>query len=1169
MKLLHWCTLSPQGPSSLAAIRFSAPIRVSLIRIFPNGSQPFTNCPDVIAQTEPDSFYLDVFFNAQALKPAESKEKQRAPNALVPTTIAYAGGQADFTVDLGTEYATRLMIVKGKFDVVSFAIYGEVVSDAQPSAESVQDIPPTSIPSAQAIPLSRSLDVANAVDPTQLAKSLLSIIPESPSLSLASRLVLCMKPESNDWDDPDFPHLYANLEREIALDSFTLEDAVDCLGRPIAEDTTEETMLKFWKAVAHEIESENTSRQSALIAKLFKLSASQHPSFALDLCLQVDPVAVFNSNNLECDTLHDLLDAAANADIAHHFNSAPFLEVLQNIQRDSSQEKKTQTAAHRLASRLQSWDIFQDALTNTQADFAAAIAMLKDIGSEEQSVGIWLASMILHDDLVTKLSENPVFSNSQSYPRLFMRNASSAISHDDFIAFVRGYIGVISVFAVWAWSDSLGNDPCRERVLGVLRLWQGVDGYHELVNYFLLLRQFSVRLKWITSDNDVPRKSGFFGEQMLADLVKDPQAVLRVEVTQAILALEVPLSFIPESELLSLRKLAYVSEDGLPAAIEEIFYSSDRPLSLRRLRTLRVSLAIVSKELAEDDRGEWRILQIVRDEHGKPFIPRLTGLLHDVSANLNEHFVVTCCPPNAIDPAIVDLLLRTADDLLHLISQLSLHFSLTTHLLRSLTLSVADIFACTDAADTIFYQTSAACISAQVARQTCLDVMRQLSRPGFTVEPDNKLGAEVILRTLLYHSVGSAGRDPVYHLQQIFSLIDHILPERGFDEEQREHWVISVLPTIQMETLEFFRLLDLEHKVPFMHRLIGLDEEGMVGLAEWLFIEELKQLSTSLRALAKSNDHTASNLVIKHGIQLHLQFIQQLLRPKSEALQAWSINTICTAEEASPTFTTCLVEVLHARIISSHLENLIPSLLSHASQFDFSLKSAILLVTLRVSQRDIDLVPWLDIVTLLESLPVIPLEGGVEMVRREIGRTFSALSRPGIPLTPDSSKAVISIMKWLSEQQNKKYVCLCGIKAEEVAALHEKLSDNISSEEVEKVANLRSNFSVDEDEMLSGPDVVLTDSLELSMQNLEGLLTFQVVGGETPSTPSQKSNVPDVLGIVFSPPTAILRSPAATGLTKTYQNNDFRDLRQTPSARQNTSRLPSTHVDVGINGQST
>ena len=106
------------------------------------------------------------------------------------------------------------------------------------------------------------------------------------------------------------------------------------------------------------------------------------------------------------------------------------------------------------------------------------MAMMKDIGSEEQSLGIWLASMTLHDDLVTKLSDNPA--SLQRYPKLFGRGVSSSVSHDDFIALVRGYIGVASVFAVWSWADSLGNDLCRERILAVLRLWQGVDGYHEV-----------------------------------------------------------------------------------------------------------------------------------------------------------------------------------------------------------------------------------------------------------------------------------------------------------------------------------------------------------------------------------------------------------------------------------------------------------------------------------------------------------------------------------------------------------------------------------------------------------------------------------------------------------------------------------------------------------------
>lgn len=62
------------------------------------------------SQTEPEAFYLDVYFNAQS-NSQESKDKQRAPNALVPTSIAYAGGQVDFSVDLGTEVLSSILLL--------------------------------------------------------------------------------------------------------------------------------------------------------------------------------------------------------------------------------------------------------------------------------------------------------------------------------------------------------------------------------------------------------------------------------------------------------------------------------------------------------------------------------------------------------------------------------------------------------------------------------------------------------------------------------------------------------------------------------------------------------------------------------------------------------------------------------------------------------------------------------------------------------------------------------------------------------------------------------------------------------------------------------------------------------------------------------------------------
>jgi hypothetical protein len=186
------------------------------------------------------------------------------------------------------------------------------------------------------------------------------------------------------------------------------------------------------------------------------------------------------------DSLLELLDASANPDIARYLNTPSFLDVLRDIQESTSHDKGSQLAARRLLSRISGWGAFEDALSNTQADFTESISILKDIGTEEQSLGIWLLSMTEHDDLLTKISENPVFSSLSSYPKLFSMikstsNGSNAVvTHDDFIAFVRAFIGVSSVLAVWAWADSLPHEMARERTLGVLHLWQGVEGYREV-----------------------------------------------------------------------------------------------------------------------------------------------------------------------------------------------------------------------------------------------------------------------------------------------------------------------------------------------------------------------------------------------------------------------------------------------------------------------------------------------------------------------------------------------------------------------------------------------------------------------------------------------------------------------------------------------------------------
>ena len=55
-------------------------------------------------RTEPDSFFIDVYFNAHPVPGSQDgKQKLKAPNALIPTVIAYSGGQTEFAIDMGAD----------------------------------------------------------------------------------------------------------------------------------------------------------------------------------------------------------------------------------------------------------------------------------------------------------------------------------------------------------------------------------------------------------------------------------------------------------------------------------------------------------------------------------------------------------------------------------------------------------------------------------------------------------------------------------------------------------------------------------------------------------------------------------------------------------------------------------------------------------------------------------------------------------------------------------------------------------------------------------------------------------------------------------------------------------------------------------------------------------
>ena len=671
----------------------------------------------------------------------------------------------------------------------------------------------------------------------------------------------------------------------------------------------------------------------------------------------------------------------------------------------------------------------------------------------------------------------------------------------------------------------------------------------KIVNHLLLLRQLTRRLEWISTENDPPRKSGVLAERVLSDLAKDPHAILHDDLVQAILALKPPLSVIADNERLSMRKVALVAEDGLSAAAEEIMFSSDHPLSLRRLRTLQVSLAIVEREL-KDSKDEWRILQIFWEEQDRRIVPRLIELLGDVSDDLNGHFALR--PSPRMNQTLAEQLFRTADDLIRLTMRLGPAFPITSRDMRNLTLAASDIFACTDAADMTFAQTSSACMSAQATRQTCLDLVRILSGPKSYADP-GRLGAEVVMRTLLDHGEQHGERDPVYHLMQVFTMIDHILPDSNSpeDEDELSYWVMSVLPNLLNEIKPFFRRLDTENQVHFIKTLLKLDN-GVTGIAEWLLMQELMYLSESLQSLL-GPVHADYRLVLHHQVTLSLHLIVDLIVPSSSS-STWCLTAISTIPDLVRMLKIGLTALLDGRCMSLHLRRLILILATSSRSFEPDVRFMILLLTLRVVQTDPALPNILD--TTVEILRDLPMESvQSEVLRFELGQTFSAYAQLEHGLANDTSEILLSIFEWLAEHENKKFLALPAITSAAFTKLCEVMQNNLLTDRADTLSTIRSKFTIDEDEYFTPAPIELVQTLDLSIRNIEDLLLNNL---PTPSTP-KGNKTPDILGVVISPPTAILRSPATTGLTKTYTNNDFRQLRQIPSAKQNMSRLPSMH----------
>ncbi|KAI5993615.1 hypothetical protein EDD15DRAFT_2388047 [Pisolithus albus] len=512
--LLQWCNLTPYGTSKLAAIRFASPCRVRSVRIFPTGARPFAAAPDIIARTEPEAFFMDVYFNAHPLQSSsqvDGKPKLKVPNALIPTVIPYAGGQAEFAVNMGAD------ALRGDFETVSMAIYGEPVSEVLPVITAYE---------AQPLPV---------IEPTPL--------------NLVIRLMFCLKPPEDDWDLPEFPHLYSDLhEEDMDID---LDSAYRCLSRP-----------RFAEKVAEAISPTDNTR-SYFIAGILSRSASQHRQLVRMLVQTIDLERVFDTSSLDEDTVFALLDASTNPDIARLLDNDWFRSTLDSVQSLPATEPEVKRGIRRLTSRLRDWQLFEDTLSNPNWKLRHCRPIFEGTLVQKRSRLAFGSVVWQHtEDLVASLQDGPTL--DRSVPGALWDSESTDASHGDYIGFVKAFVGIACVLAVYAWSDSLPNVNCRERTLGVLRLWQTFPDI--IVNHLLLLRQMTFPM------------SGIHAENIILNLVNEPGCYLS------------------------------------PHFLEEFAKSNSSPLNMDRVRALRVAVESAG-DLQENVYGLFFRADPIRLEH--------------------------------------------------------------------------------------------------------------------------------------------------------------------------------------------------------------------------------------------------------------------------------------------------------------------------------------------------------------------------------------------------------------------------------------------------------------------------------------------------------------------------------------------------------------------------
>jgi hypothetical protein len=440
-------------------------------------------------------------------------------------------------------------------------------------------------------------------------------------------------------------------------------------------------------------------------------------------------------------------------------------------------------------------------------------------------------------------------------------------------------------------------------------------------------------------------------------------------------------------------------------------------------------------------------------------------------------------------------------------------------------------------------------------KRNAVESADHVSRTFFQATVEGKFGegvTDMVLQTVLEQAVTPSGLDLELEFRDAASTVEGFLVRatNAPNPEVRARWAARIMADLPLFG-QFLRRLTPHERAQQIGLLRLLDEKKF-GLGEHFLTEEWQVTAAALDALRGRKASSTTAMLLHQQVAIGFECALACVREHQE----WTMSLFASGNIAGRignAYSMLSVYDLHISAAAELGKELVKT---NQKGLKVCGLCALLRMARAVGGRQTACLQ--EVASVLKHIGTL-LPEDVETLVHGIGLMVTTCARKKMDLSDSQDiEAITQLLDWVTRQTRDSPIpTLSDTSFDALQAL----ASGVAGSFVNNLAALRGELLFSDDEpMEEGPLVVDAENFDMTLGQMKEALGERVT--KSPSTPIRKTPSHPALGLVaVSPP--VTRSPLlAASLTKTYTRDEFRQLRNTASSRQNTSRPPSTHVDV-------